>query len=563
MNFFKNFLILVLSVIIICLFIVCIKTEKNKEVDKIYNKQMKASKIPKIIWTFWDFSSTEGGKKEIPEIVKISINSWKKLNPNYLVFILNKNNVSKVIPNIKSRENGEINVDSIQYLSDYVRIYVINHYGGVWIDASVIMFEPLDRWLEISQQSLSSRNQDYFGFYIDSSTTDLNNKVIENWFFAAPPNSEFIKLWFEEMEKMKNSNKKKYTRDVLESGVDLQKIDKNYLFMHIACQVVLQKKIDKNLSNKIKLIKAEDSAFKYQDKFKWNLFDAMKYITGDESANENPNKIIKLTGASRKMMKKFKITDKSIIGRAKEKFGLDWDSRDSLDFFNVYIINLDRRTDRMSNFEKNYKKTKLYPYKKITAIEGKIISLDDSRISETARNDILESNKVGYRKKHYELSMGGIGCYLSHVKAWETALSSDKEISLIFEDDIKLEKDIFFHILENIIVAPPDWDIILFGNQCWECEEYNEFFLKVNRFILAHCYLVNKKGLKKIFESKVLFPITQQVDFFLGELANLKIINIYSSKKFEISQTDGVTTDIQIPLRNNENENDRLLLSKN
>jgi mannosyltransferase OCH1-like enzyme len=70
---FKFFLI------IICLFIIF--TFFNK-----INQTQSNNKVPKIIWSYWD-------TEEVPEIVKLSIKSWKKTSPNYKINFTNQKTI--------------------------------------------------------------------------------------------------------------------------------------------------------------------------------------------------------------------------------------------------------------------------------------------------------------------------------------------------------------------------------------------------------------------------------------------------------------------------------------
>ena len=50
--------------------------------------------IPKRIWTFWN-------SKKLPITVENCIKTWKFMNPDYEIIILNTKNVNKWIPDVK------------------------------------------------------------------------------------------------------------------------------------------------------------------------------------------------------------------------------------------------------------------------------------------------------------------------------------------------------------------------------------------------------------------------------------------------------------------------------
>ena len=73
-----------LLIIVICLFIILFYFEvKNYE-------NFENNEVPKIIWAYWD-------TEDIPEIVKLSIKSWKKKSPQYKINLMNQKNIETLI----------------------------------------------------------------------------------------------------------------------------------------------------------------------------------------------------------------------------------------------------------------------------------------------------------------------------------------------------------------------------------------------------------------------------------------------------------------------------------
>ena len=66
-----------LLIIVMCLFIILLYF--CKKIPEYFQN----NEIPKIIWTYWDTD-------EIPEIVKLSIQSWKKTSPQYKINLMNQ-----------------------------------------------------------------------------------------------------------------------------------------------------------------------------------------------------------------------------------------------------------------------------------------------------------------------------------------------------------------------------------------------------------------------------------------------------------------------------------------
>jgi GR25 family glycosyltransferase involved in LPS biosynthesis len=224
-------------------------------------------------------------------------------------------------------------------------------------------------------------------------------------------------------------------------------------------------------------------------------------------------------------------------------------------FDHTYLMNLKRRPDRLKRFLNEYNKSdmKFVQLKKIIAVDGSEIDILKIPLTETARGELKQIETTGFRSKHYQLTRGAIGCYLSHVKIWKDIVENNYKTALIFEDDAKVPKDILKRINTNMQYIPNDWDIILFGYHCKQCTKKLNY-RKVERFELTHCYAISNTCILKMLKSGALFPISQQIDALLSELS--EILNIYTIKNPIINQSNS-RTDIQMPLIHNANEYDR------
>lgn len=95
-----------------------------------------SQKIPKIIHYFWF------GKNPESDLILKCISSWKKYNPDY-----------KIIRWDESNFNIDDSIDYVKeayyakkwaFVSDYARFYVLNKYGGIYLDTDVEALKSLD-----------------------------------------------------------------------------------------------------------------------------------------------------------------------------------------------------------------------------------------------------------------------------------------------------------------------------------------------------------------------------------------------------------------------------------
>lgn len=94
--------------------------------------------IPKIIHYCW-FGNGPKGKKEIK-----CIESWKKFCPDYKIIEWNESNID-----ISSNDYIKEAYANKKYafVTDYVRLYAMYNYGGIYMDTDVEIIKPIDDFL--------------------------------------------------------------------------------------------------------------------------------------------------------------------------------------------------------------------------------------------------------------------------------------------------------------------------------------------------------------------------------------------------------------------------------
>ena len=210
-----------------------------------------------------------------------------------------------------------------------------------------------------------------------------------------------------------------------------------------------------------------------------------------------------------------------------------------------YIINLDKRIDRWNVTSKNLINSGYSNLKKFKAIEGNRI--DKATLNKLVTHESMKDIKNGYRTEHHQLSIGAVGCYLSHINLWELGYDTNKDdYVIIFEDDT-LPTIHSSDLQDSLKDLPLDWDIVLFGGIYYTDKRINNTFCKIDRFYCLHAYAINKKCINFLLEDA--FPIRQQIDSWLSDLSIQKKINIYGLIKNDWMQNEDInSTDIQTPM---------------
>jgi GR25 family glycosyltransferase involved in LPS biosynthesis len=220
--------------------------------------------------------------------------------------------------------------------------------------------------------------------------------------------------------------------------------------------------------------------------------------------------------------------------------------------FNVFLINLDVKPERLDNFIEAYKRTDLYNVKRferVAAVNGRQLNLS-KHVSYRGQQDIEMIEQQGYRIRHNQLTRGAVGCYLSHINVYKMIRDRPEEFGIIFEDDVKFnQRNIYKHLRIQMAKIPDDWDILLLGCVCHICK-HNDGYKDLNHFFLLHAYVVKKSSAINILKELEFLPVRQQIDSELSVLAIEKKIKVYCLTSSLVWQDPKINaTSIQTPLK--------------
>lgn len=135
------------------------------------------TQVDEPIWLFWNT-----GLEQAPEIVKTCYQSIKKYAGRQVV-LLTENNVQNYI-NMPDYLNEKLKsgVLPLAIYTDLMRVALLEHYGGTWMDATILLTD------EIPQEIL---NSDFFVFH--NSLGEIDNPVLYPvWFIHAKQHNRTI-----------------------------------------------------------------------------------------------------------------------------------------------------------------------------------------------------------------------------------------------------------------------------------------------------------------------------------------------------------------------------------
>ncbi len=135
-------------------------------------KEHASSEIPKIIWMYWNTPISSA-----PDVVRMSVESWTKLNPDYEVRLLNDENITE---ELGFDFNAVFQLCLVKLTlamkADILRLYLLSRFGGIWADTTTFCLQPLSHWLP----TYTSQH----GFYTFRHKT-VPSRPLEAWFIAA------------------------------------------------------------------------------------------------------------------------------------------------------------------------------------------------------------------------------------------------------------------------------------------------------------------------------------------------------------------------------------------
>ncbi|MEY3109360.1 MAG: hypothetical protein RJB43_199 [Verrucomicrobiota bacterium] len=174
----------------------------------------------------------------------------------------------------------------------------------------------------------------------------------------------------------------------------------------------------------------------------------------------------------------------------------------------IYVINLDRDTERMASIHANLVRLGL-SYERLPAVMGKDVPDWEK---------LVDLPSYAWRNRLDIPRAGEVGCTLSHLKAMETFLKTDAPWCVILEDDVEV-LPACAEVLRSL-AEKDDWDLVKLFNfhsgmpiKKRALGSAHHLVVHLTRTTSSAAYVVNRRAAETLLKS--MRPITEQVDHAL------------------------------------------------
>lgn len=191
-------------------------------------------------------------------------------------------------------------------------------------------------------------------------------------------------------------------------------------------------------------------------------------------------------------------------------------------FDNIYVINLDKRTDRLEACQREFDKIGA-TFERVPAIDGS--TLGDIELK--AQRDEMRWNKGAY------------ALTLTTIKVLEDAIEKGYNNILIMEDDIEFHPLFDINARKALKTIPENYDLAFLGyTHTRPPVRHNGYWQKMVSAFSCHAYSVNKHMMK--FYLSLLKRLDAPIDHHTNTIIGARM-NSYSTNEKLVYQVDGVS----------------------
>lgn len=211
--------------------------------------------------------------------------------------------------------------------------------------------------------------------------------------------------------------------------------------------------------------------------------------------------------------------------------------------FKYYLLNLDRRPDRLTNFAAGMQPSMKGNICRIKAADGYALGEADFAPGTPlhGRSTWPPQKADGWN----DLKPGALGCFMSHTLAWDQIEKDDVDVGIVIEDDVKQWSGTFEQDLKKQVLNADNfkhYDVLLMSHCAGGLGEN----VKLHKAGTACTGMMAVKKNSIPLMKKELFPVREAID----SMMNLKLhynrqdFNIYITEP-KMADQDHSDTDIQ------------------
>jgi hypothetical protein len=151
------------------------------------------------IFIFWD-----KGWKDAPYLAHVSLQSWRHHNPSWDLYLLDDSNIAAYVDRSVIRTVSAQKHMKVQAKTDLYRLNLLKNYGGVWTDASILCFQPLENFAATTSSS-TNESAALFAFHGYGTWPPPKKNAEEKWpaiwfMFAREAHSVVFEAWAQAAE---------------------------------------------------------------------------------------------------------------------------------------------------------------------------------------------------------------------------------------------------------------------------------------------------------------------------------------------------------------------------
>jgi hypothetical protein len=248
-------------------------------VEGFTTKDTSSYELPRIRWSYWHDANLPRDIAEMLEQQSAALPSWdhRILHETTLGTYIDRSAFPKGYESLKP-----------QHKADWIRLYVLQRYGGCWMDASIILYS--DKEVEELYEESVRTNSELTAY-------SAEKNYVETFFLLAPLHSPVLRAWYEEFTEAIEIGFPAYKKKVV-SRIDVSNCFDNEADTYLTTSAAIQYVLRVLLPGRPTVLRDRaTSVYKYHEECRYNNSCIFRKIR-DIPVDEQPS-MIKLTRFNR------------------------------------------------------------------------------------------------------------------------------------------------------------------------------------------------------------------------------------------------------------------------